>query len=52
MYLQTIQNMMREGERVSTLEQQCSSLMQELKMVRTEVREGNYKVDNFDAVKR
>lgn len=43
---------MQEKERVSGLEQQCSSLAQEIKIVRTEVLEGNYKVDNFDAVKR
>ena len=34
------------------LESQCSQLRQELVQTRTLVQEGNYKIDNFDAVKR
>ena len=34
------------------LESRCSQLTRELAQTRTLVQEGNYKIDNFDAVKR
>lgn len=34
------------------LEQENRALAQELKLVKTQVLEGNYKVDNFDSVKK
>lgn len=39
-------------ERASKLEGECSHLSHELKLVKTQVLEGNYKVDNFDSIKR
>lgn len=46
------QNLAQEKERVQNLQEECSSLAHELKVVKLQVREGNYKVDNFDSVKR
>ena len=45
-------NLEREVERARKLEGECSSLSHQLKVVKTQVLEGNYKVDNFDSVKR
>ena len=50
--LNLLQNLVLARNRVSSLDQECSSLTQELKLVKTQVLEGNYKVDNFDAVKK
>lgn len=47
-----LQCLMEAEERARSVEQQCAELRQDLKMVKTQVLEGNYKVDNFDAVKR
>ena len=40
------------SDRASKLDEECSHLHHELKLVKTQVLEGNYKVDNFDSVKR
>ena len=34
------------------MEAEYGNLVQELKLVKTQVLEGNYKVDNFDSVKK
>lgn len=47
-----LQNLAVAKDRVSSLELECCSLTQELKLVKTQVLEGNYKVDNFDSVKK
>ena len=46
------QELVQKRNKVRNLETQCSSLTQELGLVKTQVLEGNYKVDNFDSVKR
>ena len=47
-----LQNLNTAREKVGCLEQECSNLSQELKVVKTQVLEGNYRVENFDSVKR
>lgn len=46
------QNSMQANERVCQQEEECSNLAMELKLVKTQVLEGNYKVNNFDAIKK
>ena len=48
----SLQHLGAESTRGRQLEAQCSQLTQELAQSRTHVQEGNYKIDNFDAVKR
>lgn len=46
------QNLVQANERVFQQEEECSNLAMELKLVKTQVLEGNYKVNNFDAIKK
>lgn len=46
------QNLTQAKENIASMERQCVELTQELGLVKTQVLEGNYKVDNFDTVKR
>ena len=39
-------------EEKTAVEERCSSLVGELAAVRAQVQEGDYKINNFDAVKR
>lgn len=48
----SLQRLEAESTRVRQLEVQCSQLTQELAQSRANVQEGNYKIDNFDAVRR
>lgn len=48
----SLQRLEAESTRVRQLEVQCSQLTQELAQSRANIQEGNYKIDNYDAVRR